>query len=100
MLVRDDTDGTDDIALLIDGLRRFGSQLPGIQRYEEAARHILDALTLQSSDAVGDPRGGVASDALWNSLESVCSRMGRPDLIGACEHRDLDGRHLPLAFLP
>jgi hypothetical protein len=66
----------------------------GIQRYEEAARHILDALTLQNSDAVGDPRGGVTSDALWNCLESVCGKMGRLDLIGACDRRDLDGEYL------
>jgi len=69
----------------------LGISCINLHRYEEAARHILDALTLQSSDAVGDPRGGVTSDALWNSLESVCGRMGRSDLIGACEHRDLGG---------
>jgi len=64
------------------------------QRYEEAGRHILDALTLQNSDAVGDPRGGVTSDALWDSLESVCGKMGRADLMGACSQRDLDSEHL------
>jgi len=72
----------------------------GIQRYEEAARHILDALTLQNSDAVGDLRGGVTSDALWNCLESVCGKMGRLDLIGACEQRDLDGEYLRIDFPP
>jgi len=74
-------------------------QSRGIQRYEEAARHILDALTLQNSDAVDDLRGGVTSDALWNSLESVCGKMGRLDLIGACEQRDLDGECLLLRLL-
>lgn len=72
----------------------------GVQRYEEAARHILDALTLQNSDAAGDPRGGVTSDALWNCLESVCGKIGRLDLIGACEQRDLDGEYQRVAFLP
>lgn len=64
------------------------------QRYEEAGRHVLDALTLQNSDAVGDPRGGVTSDALWDSLESVCGKMGRADLMGACSQRDLDSECL------
>jgi len=72
----------------------LGISCINLHRYEEAARHILDALTLQSSDATGDPRGGVTSDALWNSLESVCGRMGRQDLMGACERRDLDGVRL------
>lgn len=71
-----------------------------MQRYEEAGRHILDALTLQNSDAVGDHRGGVTSDALWNSLESACGRMGRLDMVGACERRDLDSKHLLVEFLP
>ena len=54
----------------------------------------MDALTLQNSDAVGDPRGGVTSDALWESLESVCGKMGRADLMGACSQRDLDSEYL------
>jgi len=69
----------------------LGISCINLHRYEEAGRHILDALTLQNSDAVGDPRGGVTSDALWNSLENVCGRMERRDLMGACERRDLDG---------
>lgn len=64
------------------------------QRYEEAGRHILDALTLQNSDAVGDPRGGVTSDALWDSLGSVCGKMGRADLMDTCSQRDLDSEYL------
>lgn len=71
-----------------------------VQRYEEAGRHILDALTLQNSDAVGDPRGGVTSGALWDSLESVCAKMGRLDLMGTCSERDLDGEYLLVGFLP
>jgi len=69
----------------------LGISYINLHRYEEAARHILDALTLQNSDAVDDLRGGVTSDALWNCLESVCGKIGRLDLIGACEQRDLDG---------
>ena len=81
--------------------RAISDRIPDVQRYEEAARHILDALTLQNSDAVGDPRGGVTSDALWNCLESVCGKIGRPDLISACEQRDLDSEYyLHVAFLP
>jgi len=68
----------------------LGISCINLHRYEEAGRHILDALTLQNSDAVGDPRGGVTSDALWDSLESVCGKMGRVDLMGACSERDLD----------
>jgi len=68
----------------------FRARSRNAQRYEEAGRHVLDALTLQNSDAVGDPRGGVTSDALWDSLESVCGKMGRADLMGACSQRDLD----------
>jgi len=68
----------------------LGISCINLHRYEEAGRHILDALTLQSSDASDDPRGGVTSDALWNCLESVCGKMERQDLMGACEGRDLD----------
>lgn len=71
----------------------------GVQRYEEAARHVLDALTLQNSDAMGDPRGGVTSDALWNCLESVCGKIGRLDIIRACGLRDIDSEYLCVAFL-
>lgn len=74
----------------------LGISCINLQRYEEAARHILDALTLQNSDAVGDTWGGVTSDALWNSLESVCGRMGRLDLVRACGRRDLDGLRMKL----
>jgi hypothetical protein len=90
----DDADGAGHVILLIDWPYRFGFQSSGIQRHEEAGRHILDALTLQNSDVVGDPRGGVTSDALWNSLKSACGRMGRLDLTDACEQRDLDSKHL------
>lgn len=78
----------------------FWIHFRGVQRYEEAGRQILDALTLQQSDAVGDPRGGVTSDVLWNCLESVCGRMGRVDLMSACGQRDLDSEYLRMASLP
>ena len=38
------------------------------------------------------------SDALWNSLENACLRMGRLDLTDACERRDLDSKHPPIGF--
>lgn len=72
----------------------------GGQRYEEAGRHILDALTLQNSDAAGDARGGVTSDALWNSFETVCHKMGLADLMDSCVGRDLDSEYLHMCFLP
>jgi len=74
----------------------LGISCINLHRYEEAARHILDALTLQNSDTVSDPRGGVTSDALWNCLESVCGKLGRLDLIGACDQRDLDSLRMKL----
>ncbi|KAF9653810.1 TPR-like protein [Thelephora ganbajun] len=78
----------------------LGISCVNLHRYEEAGRHILDALTLQNSDAAGDPRGGVTSDALWNCLESVCDKMGWLDLTGACERRDLDSEYPRMAFVP
>ena len=66
------------------------------QRYDEAAQHILDALSLQDSDSVRDPGGqeanrGVTSSALWDSLKTCCLHMQRLDLATLCDQRDLEG---------
>lgn len=68
-----------------------------IQRYDEAAGHILDALALQDNDGVRDSEGlnekrGVTSTALWDSLKTACLHMQRVDLATLCDHRDLDGK--------
>ena len=66
------------------------------QRYDEAAQHILDALSLQDSDSVRDPGGnesgrGVTSTALWESLKTCSLHMQRLDLATLCDQRDLEG---------
>ena len=63
-----------------------------LQRYEEAAQYILDALVLQDSDGSGarDNRG-VTSDALWQSLKSCCLHMERSDLAAMCDKENLEG---------
>lgn len=75
-----------------------------MQRYDEAVQHIFDALVLQDSDRVAsdtypqDAAGGVddggrgiTSNALWNSLKTTVLQMGRMDLAGACDLKDLEG---------
>lgn len=67
-----------------------------LQRYEEAAQHILNALALQDADGVRDPAGvnekrGVTSAALWDSLKTTCLHMQRVDLASLCDGRDLNG---------
>ena len=65
------------------------------QRYQEASQHILDALALQETDAVGDPNStedkrGVTSAALWDSLKTCCLHLRRLDLATICDRRELD----------
>lgn len=69
----------------------------GVQRYEEAQSHILDALVLQDSDSVADDSGmndkrGVTSSTLWDSLKTTCLHLQRIDLASLCDQRDLDGK--------
>ncbi|KAI0630331.1 hypothetical protein C8Q77DRAFT_1280414 [Trametes polyzona] len=77
----------------------------GLQRFEEAAQHILDALVLQDGDSVHDPDGnednkrGVTSSALWDSLKTCCLHMQRLDLATLCDRRDLDGAPFLLALV-
>ena len=66
-----------------------------LQRYDEAAQHILDALSLQESDttdfaSVGD-REGSMSTALWDSLRTTCLHLQRPDLATICDSKDIEG---------
>ncbi|KIY44479.1 TPR-like protein [Fistulina hepatica ATCC 64428] len=72
-----------------------------LRRYEEAARHILDALILQNNDGSRDKdedaksgldgSGGVTSQALWDSLKIACLHLQRLDLATLCDKRDVDG---------
>jgi len=69
----------------------------GLQRYEEAQSHILDALVLQDSDGVADDTGmndirGVTSSTLWDSLKTTCLHLQRGDLASLCDRRDLEGK--------
>ena len=77
------------------------SKTPSIQKYEEAANHILDALVLQDSDSgvltnQGDDKRGVTSTALWDSLKTCCLHMQRIDLATICDKEDLDGMSMML----
>jgi peroxin-5 len=64
-----------------------------LQRYEEAAQHILDALLLQDSESTMDTTNdkGVGSNALWDSLKTTCLNMQRADLTMLCDLKDIDG---------
>ncbi|TBU33842.1 TPR-like protein [Dichomitus squalens] len=77
----------------------LGISCTNLRRYDEAAQHILDALSLQDSDSVRDPGGneasrGVTSSALWDSLKTCCLHMQRLDLATLCDKRDLEGMSL------
>ncbi|KAL0956400.1 hypothetical protein HGRIS_002547 [Hohenbuehelia grisea] len=74
----------------------LGISCINLRRYDEAAGHILDALSLQENDGVRDGTGmnekrGVTSAALWESLKTTCLKMQRVDLATLCDHHDLDG---------
>jgi peroxin-5 len=74
----------------------LGISCINLQRYDEAASHILDALVLQDSDGVEDGTGmndsrGVTSSTLWESLKTTCLHLQRADLASMCDRRDLDG---------
>ncbi|TBU47668.1 TPR-like protein [Dichomitus squalens] len=77
----------------------LGISCTNLRRYDEAAQHILDALSLQDSDSVRDPGGneasrGVTSSALWDSLKTCCLHMQRLDLATLCDKRDLEAFRL------
>lgn len=68
-----------------------------LQRYNEGALHILDALSLQDAEGVhdvegfNDARGGITSNALWDSLKTACLHLQRVDLATLCDKRDVEG---------
>lgn len=73
----------------------LGISCINLRRHEEAAQHILDALTLQESDHAPDPSGfnekrGVTSKALWDSLKTACLHMQKIELATLCDHYDLE----------
>ena len=72
-----------------------------VQRYDEAAQHILDALSLQDGDSVHEAAGGgdkrgVTTLTLWESLKTCCLHMQRLDLANLCDRQDLEGMLLSL----
>ncbi|PIL36163.1 transporter [Ganoderma sinense ZZ0214-1] len=77
----------------------LGISCTNLRRYDEAAQHILDALSLQDSDSVRDLGGnesgrGVTSTALWESLKTCSLHMQRLDLATLCDQRDLEAFRL------
>jgi peroxin-5 len=64
-----------------------------LQRHEEAAEMILDALVLQENDGLERERG-VTSSVLWDTLRNVCLHLHRHDLARLCNRRDLNGMSL------
>ncbi|KAM5532856.1 hypothetical protein V8D89_013497 [Ganoderma adspersum] len=77
----------------------LGISCTNLRRYDEAAQHILDALSLQDSDSVRDPGGnesgrGVTSTALWESLKTCSLHMQRLDLATLCDQHDLEAFRL------
>lgn len=70
-----------------------------LKAYKQAVEHLLTALNMQANTAAarelpagaGAIGGGQAqmSDSIWNTLKMVISLMGRRDLHGAVNERDL-----------
>ncbi|KAJ4001589.1 hypothetical protein F5050DRAFT_1683192 [Lentinula boryana] len=75
----------------------LGISCINLKRYNEGAQHILDALSLQDAEGVhdvdgyNDARGGITSNALWDSLKTSCLHMQRADLATLCDKKDLEG---------
>ena len=62
--------------------------------FEDAARHILDAIVLQENDALRDDgASGIPNSTLWDTLKSTCIFLQRQDLVALCEAKDLAGEH-------
>ncbi|KAF9075428.1 hypothetical protein BDP27DRAFT_1315002 [Rhodocollybia butyracea] len=74
----------------------LGISCINLKRYSEGAQNILDALSLQDAEGVHDAeglnvaRGGITSNALWDSLKTACLHMQRVDLATLCDRRDLE----------
>ncbi|KAJ3126027.1 hypothetical protein HK098_007965 [Nowakowskiella sp. JEL0407] len=64
-----------------------------MNQYREAAEHLLGALNVHSSGektASGRIESGVASLSVWNTLRQIVGgHLNRPELVEACENRDL-----------
>ncbi|KAJ4483229.1 hypothetical protein J3R30DRAFT_3447079 [Lentinula aciculospora] len=78
----------------------LGISCINLKRYNEGAQHILDALSLQDaegihdSEGLNDARGGITSNALWDSLKTACLNMQRVDLATLCDKRNLEAFRL------
>jgi peroxin-5 len=81
----------------------LGISCINLKRYSEGTQHILDALSLQDAESVhdsegmNDTRGGITSNALWDSLKTACLHMRRIDLATLCDKKDLEGMCIFLA---
>ncbi|GJJ06316.1 hypothetical protein Clacol_000507 [Clathrus columnatus] len=60
-----------------------------ISQYDEAARHVLDALVLQETDTSSSDTRGITSSALWECLRTTCMQLQRMDLVTFCDAHDL-----------
>jgi len=70
----------------------LGISYLNLRMYEDAARHILDALVLQENDASREEgASGLSNSTLWDTLKSTCMFLHRQDLATLCEAKDLAG---------
>ncbi|KAF9520302.1 hypothetical protein BS47DRAFT_1335904 [Hydnum rufescens UP504] len=68
----------------------LGISYVNLRSFDDAARHILDALVLQENDPLRDAgRSGPSSSTLWDTLKSICLYLQRPDLVPLCDAKDL-----------
>jgi len=71
----------------------LGISCVGLGRYEEAAQHMLNALSFQDADASTKEQdeAGITSTTMWSSLKTTFLHMERLDLAQLCDRHDLDG---------
>ncbi|ORX80047.1 TPR-like protein [Basidiobolus meristosporus CBS 931.73] len=65
-------------------------------QHKEAAEHLLQALALQSGD--GSTINSMMSDNIWDTLRMAMDWIERPDLIAACDRRDMNAFRTDFAF--
>ena len=71
-----------------------------LKMYEDAARHILDALVLQENDASREEGvSGLSNSTLWDTLKSTCMFLHRQDLATLCDAKDLAGKSTIYIFV-
>ncbi|KAK9759461.1 hypothetical protein K7432_017546 [Basidiobolus ranarum] len=65
-------------------------------QHKEAAEHLLQALALQSGD--GSTINSMMSDNIWDTLRMTMDWIERPDLIAACDQRNMAAFRGEFAF--